>query len=155
MLPIEGDALPAAIDGHASGDGERVAEDNIAAATEGDGIAIVIAVGCADIGLQLAVIATIANGQSGRRVGFAAAQGRACQQAKAQQETEREQAQPGREACRSWVHKRTSFLAASLRRRIPSVDDLDRPQACPPERDPLQFSANEGFAFFISGIGFK
>src|SRR5579875_3270998 len=117
IVSIEGDALPAAIDGHASSDGEGAAEQDVPAATESNGIPVIVAVGYADIGLQLAIIATIGDGEGGRGMGLATGQGRAAQQAKTQQETERHQAQPGCAArCRSWVHERQSFLAAPKRR---------------------------------------
>ena len=69
VLAIEGDALPVAIQGHAPVDRERAGEGDVATTGKGDGVAGVIAVGRADIGLQLAVITTIGDDEGGLGMG--------------------------------------------------------------------------------------
>ena len=55
VAPIEGDALAAAVQGHAASDLEGAAELDIPATGEGDDIAGVVSVGLRDLGLQLGV----------------------------------------------------------------------------------------------------
>ena len=107
---VEGDALPAAGQGHAPGDAERAGELDIAAAGEGDDIAGVVAVSLGDIGLQLGVRTTIADGESTlgmRRTGQPAQH-----DAQAEEQGQpAQQAQPRRETSRVWMgHKMGSFL---------------------------------------------
>ncbi|MFL5653282.1 MAG: hypothetical protein ACJ8CB_03745, partial [Ktedonobacteraceae bacterium] len=97
VTAVERDALAAAGKGHAPGDREGAAELEIAAAGEGDDIAGIVAVGLGDIGLQLGVRTTIADGESAlgmRRTGQPAQhdaqaeeQGQPAQQAQPRRET--------------------------------------------------------------------
>src|SRR5256714_13442550 len=110
VTAIERDALAAAGKGHAPVDRESAAELDIAAAGEGDDIAGIVAVGLGDLGLQLGVRTTIADGESAlgmRRTGQPAQHdAQADEQGKPAQ-----QAQPRRETSRVWMgHEMESFL---------------------------------------------
>ncbi|HEX6553438.1 MAG TPA: hypothetical protein VF026_11805 [Ktedonobacteraceae bacterium] len=108
VAAIEGDALPAAIQGHAPGDRERTGEGDIPTTTEGDGVASVLAVGLADRGVQVGLIAgTDRNGGgSMRRAGQPA-----CHHAQADEQAQpQHEAQPGRPTKGVWlIHHGYSF----------------------------------------------
>ena len=96
VLPVKGDRLPAAINGHVPRDGERAGERDIRTtpAVEGDGIAVIIGVGLTDRGVQVGLI-TGADGDGRLGVGAGSRQP-AChgEQADEQAQQERE-ARPG------------------------------------------------------------
>ena len=110
VAAIQGNRLPAAIQGHASRDRERAGDDNIRATAEGDGVAAVVAVGLTDSGLQLGVRTTIADGE--RALGMRRTGQPTQHDAQADEQGQpAQQAQPGRETSRVWMgHEMGSFL---------------------------------------------